>query len=396
MSLLLNNLEINGFRGLSSLKLEKLGRVNLLVGRNSSGKTSVLEALQVLSSQGDPNVMLGLAHEHEEIIRGRESATRYEADFLENFFHGRSFPEYGQGISIGDSERLHIKIQAIPFIRTEVDIADQDLEHEPSVRTKWVRRIISIEDIRNYTSDGYPVFYALEATHTDHASGEASKFTLASQDIDNDTLIMRGRGPVSRRANSTPFGYVPTTFIDNETLSSSWDLVVLTERERKVIDMIKIIDNDVVDLAFVETDSVDRYRPRTARRPMARLSSSSRPISLGSLGDGVSRLFQIALTIVNCRHGFLLIDEFENGLHYSMQKQVWDFIFALSSEFDIQVFATTHSSDCIASFAESATNHPELGCAYHLGQSIIDGKAVVTRYEEDRLKDLVDMGRDIR
>jgi AAA15 family ATPase/GTPase len=58
----------------------------------------------------------------------------------------------------------------------------------------------------------------------------------------------------------------------------------------------------------------------------------------------------IILGLVNCDNGYLLLDEFENGLHHTVQEQLWKVIFELAERLNIQVFATTHSNDCIAAF----------------------------------------------
>ncbi|TAH07269.1 MAG: ATP-binding protein, partial [Runella slithyformis] len=60
----------------------------------------------------------------------------------------------------------------------------------------------------------------------------------------------------------------------------------------------------------------------------------------------------IILAMVNCQNGYLLIDEFDNGLHVSVQKQLWEIVFELANRLNIQVFATTHSYDCIDAFSE--------------------------------------------
>jgi AAA15 family ATPase/GTPase len=68
------------------------------------------------------------------------------------------------------------------------------------------------------------------------------------------------------------------------------------------------------------------------------------------MGDGMNRILTIILALVNSDNGCLLIDEFENGLHYTVQENLWRIIFHLSKELNIQVFATTHSEDCIKGF----------------------------------------------
>ena len=73
-----------------------------------------------------------------------------------------------------------------------------------------------------------------------------------------------------------------------------------------------------------------------------------------SLGDGAVRLFGVALAIVNSQNGFLLIDEAENGIHHSLQKDFWKMIISAADANNVQVLATTHSWDCVAGFALAA------------------------------------------
>jgi len=74
------------------------------------------------------------------------------------------------------------------------------------------------------------------------------------------------------------------------------------------------------------------------------------------MGDGINRILTIILALVNADNGYLLIDEFENGLHYSVQEKLWNIIFNLSKKLGIQVFATTHSEDCIIGFETVLNN----------------------------------------
>src|SRR5205814_874951 len=78
------------------------------------------------------------------------------------------------------------------------------------------------------------------------------------------------------------------------------------------------------------------------------------PLPLSTLGDGMQRTLAIALALTNTKDGMLLIDEFENGLYYSLQPDVWRFIFRLARQLNVQVFAATHSLDCIQAFQRVA------------------------------------------
>ena len=71
-------------------------------------------------------------------------------------------------------------------------------------------------------------------------------------------------------------------------------------------------------------------------------------------------MFGIALALANSREGFLLIDEVENGLHYSVQSDFWKMVLQAARDNDVQVLATTHSWDVVEGFTKAATEMEEL------------------------------------
>ena len=122
-----------------------------------------------------------------------------------------------------------------------------------------------------------------------------------------------------------------------------------------------------------------------------RASNIARPVSLGTFGDGVNRLFGIALALVNARGGLLLVDEFENGLHHTVQTDVWRMIFRLAKRLDVQVFATTHSQDTVRTFQQAAAESPEEGVLLRLtrrGEDIIPTVATEDDLEVATLHDI--------
>ncbi|RLD53421.1 MAG: ATP-binding protein, partial [Bacteroidetes bacterium] len=113
-----------------------------------------------------------------------------------------------------------------------------------------------------------------------------------------------------------------------------------------VIDALKIIEPKITGLSFIGEDSL-----KSERYPIVKLEGSPNLYPLKAMGDGVNRILNFILALVNSDNGFLLIDEFENGLHYSVQEKLWEIIFEISNRLNVQVFATTHSNDTINSFA---------------------------------------------
>ena len=97
---------------------------------------------------------------------------------------------------------------------------------------------------------------------------------------------------------------------------------------------------------------------------------------------------------------YLLIDEFENGLHYSIQEEVWEKLFKIAKELDIQVFATTHSEDTVKAFCKISVADKEVnGKLISLGRSAAiadNGKILADVYDEETLKILIQSGMEVR
>ena len=153
------------------------------------------------------------------------------------------------------------------------------------------------------------------------------------------------------------------------TLGSLWDRIALSEGEKAVVEALRIIDPRISAVSMVGGDS-----SRQQRRAIVRAEGIPRPVPLRTFGDGLNRLFGIALSLVNAKDGLLLIDEFENGMHHTVQVDVWRAIFRLARELDIQVVATSHSWDSIEAFQKAASEVPGEGVLIRLtrkGQDII-------------------------
>ena len=71
-------------------------------------------------------------------------------------------------------------------------------------------------------------------------------------------------------------------------------------------------------------------------------------VPLASMGDGMVRIARVVLAIAGCPGGVVLIDEIENGLHHGVLDKIWRVVHSAAEKFDVQVFATTHSFECVS------------------------------------------------
>ena len=138
-------------------------------------------------------------------------------------------------------------------------------------------------------------------------------------------------------------------------LGPLWDNISLTERESYIVEALRIVDPQISAVSVIGQQS-----PRHSRTAIVLADNLTRRVPLRSFGDGMNRLFGIVLSLVNVSGGILLIDEFENGMHYTVQVDAWRMIFRLALELNVQVLATTHSFDCVMGFTQAASELEEV------------------------------------
>ncbi len=102
---------------------------------------------------------------------------------------------------------------------------------------------------------------------------------------------------------------------------------------------------------------------------------------IGSLGDGVWRMLAIAISLAVSQNGILLIDEIDTGLHYSVLEKLWHMVMKTAKDLNVQVFATTHSYDCITSLASICHADSEAKSEVTI-QRIEAGKKKAVAYDE--------------
>lgn len=391
---MLTALKIKGFRALEDFVVPKLGRVNLIVGKNNSGKSTVLEALELYAGNANFHLLEKLANGHGERSRFHDEPIDSLSEDLPfaSFFTGRKFPDSDEGIEIGDpSTSDFLTIQHGYQIEQEERISRNGEEFS---RVRSIR--ISKSDTDLLETD--PVSEAIFVNRGDF------QFTLplteALRPGPRLGVFPFLKGPI-------PCAVVPTQFIDVNELADEWDRIALTDSQEVVKKALQLIAPDFIDISFVRSDE-DAPRPRyasPARRTLSRtakvrLRDHDRPVPLGSMGDGMLRILQLVLKVFSAKGGFLLIDEFENGLHYSVQEKVWGLIFDLAEQLDIQIFATTHSWDCIESFAKVALAKPRTeGVLFRVGRSARTsekGKVIATVFDEEQLFNITQADVEVR
>ena len=309
---MLDSLHIQNYRLFKDLKIDKLGQVNLISGKNNCGKTALLEALQILISKGDvvPN-----------ILRKRNAYEKNDFDTCRTLF--RDF-----------DEKRQIKINNLNLY----------LENRKDFRLT----------LKEYFKNG-----KLKKEYY-WASGLLSKNDV----LDTEGLIL------------IPFL--------GEMKYDGWEDLEI-EQEEQVNRILQFVEPKVID-----------FRIGQSGKPVLRLNGFRNRQPIEILGDGANRLFMIAYALVNSKNKILLIDEFEVGLHHSVQKQLWEIIFKYAKEWNIQVFVTTHSLDTVRSFSEVSDKNEGMGEFMRLQKSRMTGEIEAVVYSKKSLDYAIEDSLEMR
>jgi predicted ATPase len=359
--ILLKSLEIRNFRAFRHLRVNTLGRVNLIVGKNNIGKTCLLEALRLYARRGAPDVIRDLLESRDE----NKLPTSTEMTELENetfnlryLFYGRKEKgRDGDAIQIGPIENPQDTL-SISFVWMNQQTVDDG-----------IIRFVPLKS-EDYDSAGNPVLGIVTQF------GAQSATRLASRLLERRWIP----SPAQFETTEIPSIYLPANGPTNEQIAFWRDRSVVEGKRKHVLEALRIIQNDVEDVDLVGNPELKRERT-----PVVKLKGATSFIPLRSLGEGMNRLFIVALGLVNAQNGILLIDEVESGLHYSAQANLWRLVLQLARELNIQVFATTHSKDCIMAFNEATKElADEDGVLIRLGRK---GEEVATTlFDEEELE----------
>ena len=370
----LPNLTIQGFRGIGELSVPRLGRVTLLAGKNSVGKTTVLEAVQVYAARGVYTirgrypVLYSLLQDRDEMITtlDEDGDSRILPDWRA-LFYGRETSENGF-ISIGPN-----------------DVANKLI----------IMNTVLSDEQTNYP-DPISDFVSTQALKVIYGSNEQIlPWTITR--LGHGTAIARRRLREVNKEEPPPkieSRFLGPGLLDNDDLAGLWDGVALRDDERRVVDTLRLVFGGGIDRVTVIGDARSVGR-RVGRRAIVKLKGYEDPVPLKSLGDGALRLFGVALALANSRDGFLLIDEAENGIHHSVQRDYWRMVLQTAHENNVQVLATTHSWDCVTGFAQAASELEDVeGVLVRLSRSGGDLRAV--EYPEEELAIAAEQGIEVR
>lgn len=341
---------IKNFRCFEDLELKDLARVNLIAGKNNVGKTAVLEALWW---NCEPHMLLrrmeafaklrGMDLQLEQPASGLLPSVTVDPVWLSLFHRFDPSNEISLSTEMGGPSRS-IVVRA-------------GGTGNGGIRVFWVRDKPSIEIEVGRIAD----------------RGGGSSSTLDFDGTTRQSVFLDSRTRLSPQEEAIIAGSLVKTGRYGTMLSA---LQILEPRLRTVTTL-----------------------PEGGQTILYGDIGTARLLPLRLMGDGMVRLTTMMLTVASIPAGVLLIDEVENGIHHSVLQRVWKAIADAARQFDVQVFATTHSYECIAAAHQAFSRHAEEGKEYDFRLHRLeeaDGKIVAVTYGQNAIEAALNIGLEVR
>ncbi len=313
------NIEIKNFRGIEHLKIEDFSRVNVFLGQNNSGKSTVLECLLMMTGMSSPDLPQSLNKLRSRNAYSGVGDVRY---MFNNLMLDRQ-PEITTEM-FGVVKR-HLKL-GLSYVFNDAE-ETQKQQNGPLPISDTAALINTLEMLFDVTEEGKTQSYRSYLTF-------------------NQAGAITGRELAKGYIEKTLIGFITADLTAGNLVN---DLSELFKRKQKdlVVERLANFDNRIYTIDILNNDVYIGFNGLNELLP------------LGMSGDGLRRFLNIIACSANPLTEIILIDEIDNGLHYSAYKKLWEAIFALAVSTNKQIFVTTHSKETLQKLNEMLEEHPK-------------------------------------
>jgi len=300
------HIEIHNFRSIESLKINNIKQVNLITGKNNCGKTSVLEAVFLLAGMSNPQLTVNI-HAFRDLLLAADD----DFSYLFKNFDFLKYPSIA-GQLISHKRTLEIKAIYPTFKEISKQISEK-------------RGLLKEEFISNAST-----------SKKDSIEGLSFTFNInKNKNFQTEIKLKQGEIKLSRDYKEK----LNASFINPKTIMNDLDQrldAILVRKDLGIIvNALKEIEPSLVDI-------------RMGARGMVYADiGMDKLVPINIMGDGIRRILAILAAMSERKNGILLIDEIENGLHFSTLFVLWKAVLKTAFDNNVQLFITTHSYECI-------------------------------------------------
>lgn len=304
------NIDIHCYRGIADTRIEGFERVNLFFGKNNCGKSTLLEAIFMLTGQSNPTLPIAINH-----TRGQLDVSEQSLELL--FHKPGNCKEFT--IEASGSEHRELTVRMVRLHST----------------------LIELSEIAGAQSSAPDFSYGLRLEYRRGKDGAAYKSSLL---IDANH---KGHRNISPEYTETIVSRFVSSRLPLQIESELYAEIIKNKEEEEIYEILRIVEPRLLDIQLVGKDFY------------INLGDECR-LPVNVMGDGFMKVLELILAIYYSSNGIVVVDEADTGIHFSIMTKLWEAIFTTCRKRNVQMFASTHSLDFIQALVKACA---ETSCA---------------------------------
>ncbi|MCL2935762.1 MAG: AAA family ATPase [Trichodesmium sp. MAG_R02] len=362
----IDNLTIHRFRGIRDLTLENLGQINLLVGINNSGKTTVLEAIYTYCNSLDPLAWLNTAWRREIKSSRKSKLESLKWLFPQNIQNNSDYFYQGETKVSGNGNFGVVESKATYQEFEEIWDSTKDSNEEDEEENLMDDRDNDNNEVRRGADLKLTFTPSKLISKLDIFEDKNQELPISKEfkiwENQPLTILNKYRSNWLSVDTITPFSH-RTEQLQIKLLTDA----ILKNLKPEIVELISMIDSEIIDLDILDPTG------KKSRLYVIHKTLGFTPLS--AFGDGVRRLLFMALTIAKLKDGILLIDELETAIHTEALLSSFSWLVKWCREMNIQLFATTHSLETVDAMLNASELKNDL-VLYRLYQKDLETQAI--------------------
>ena len=315
MAVFLETICVDSFRGIKHLKVNRLNHINLIVGDNNCGKTSVLESLLLLRAP-------------DSFVNTIRVARQREAGFFAN-----RISTYDDLIALMPKRDNNLQLSIEAKINHET--VTYHLQGQES------KVLLDEQDINNLPALQAPL-NPEAAAFLGELNWEIGSIKKSKEVIFHEYSRISGLEVAKKNYINmvylSPIDHVKGSLLSNIARNPDYKDIC--------IHIVQIFDPDIEDLMILRNEHTNRPVEYIRHRVLGNL-----PIS--AYGDGIKKVLLLANAVIDASDGILLIDEIDTAIHSKYFYNVFQFLISASQKLNVQLFITTHSIEAVDALLET-------------------------------------------
>lgn len=365
---MITTLNIHNFRCFQDLSVTKLAPITLLGGRNNSGKSAILEAIFFAVGYWNVGIYPVLASSRS--LNGQLPSTP-ERIWNPLFFNFEKTDELSLEVEQDCGVKSLLTMKKVPDENIRLDIKNGTV-------ADLFKQSYVPQDLKRH-------FFALEYTYTMENLTIQGRFSFENGQIRH---VLLSDSPKNDYVSLTRVSFYKNIYmLDTEAVAEGVSKFILDGRKDDLLDVLRLFDERISDIMTLVENSIPYVY-------VALTDGMKMPITY--MGDGINKVLHLLLLILNGSRGMVLLDEIENGFHYSVYPKVLSTLYEAALRIHCQLVITTHNDDILRQSVAVMKELNQLDSLCYQRLSVSDKGRKAYAFSGDELEVALDAELEVR